>query len=276
LAVPSCAFGQTYTIQTIAGGGLPVNVPGTSAGLLSPVSVAVDRAGDLFIADYRNAILRLDAATAAGDLYIADTHNNRIRKVSDGIITTVAGDGPDTYDGSFGGDNGPAISAQLNYPQGVAVDAAGNLYIADSLNNRVREVSSGVITTIAGNGAAGYSGDEGPATGAELDYPSGVAVDAAGNLYIAEYYNHSIRKVSNGIITTIAGNGSQGFSGDGGPAANARLNSPYSVAVDAAGNVYVADTGNNRIRVLTPARGLERPRPRAPEPRRPLFPGRPH
>jgi uncharacterized protein (TIGR03437 family) len=133
------------------------------------------------------------------------------------------------------------------------VDAAGNLYIADTGNSRIRKVSNGIITTVAGNGGYGFSGDNGPATSAQLYDPYGVAVDSAGNLYIADTLNGRVRKVSNGVITTIAGNGTYGFSGDNGPATSAQLSRPYGVAVDSAGNVYVADRENNRIRVLTPA-----------------------
>src|ERR1019366_9345320 len=182
--------------------------------------------------------------------------DNRIRKVSNGVITTVAGNGTS---GNIG-DNGPATGAQLNYPTGVAVDSAGNLYIADQYNHRIRKVSNGVITTVAGSGTAGFSGDNGPATSAQLYYPAGVAVDAAGNLYIADQYNHRIRKVSNGVITTVAGSGTAGFSGDNGPATSAQLSGPGGVAADSAGNLYIADTSNYRIRkvsngVITTAAG---------------------
>ena len=202
------------------------NGPATSAQLNAPYSVAVD---------------------SSGNLYIADKENNRIRKISNGAITTVAGNGPNSY----GGDNGPATSAQLNGPYGVALDASGNLYIADYHNNRIRKVSNGVITTVAGNGTLGYSGDNGPATSAQLDDPTGIAVDAAGNLYIADTDNHRIRKVSNGVISTVAGSGRAGYSGDNGPATSARLWSPQGIAVDTAGNLYIADTGNSRIREVS-------------------------
>jgi sugar lactone lactonase YvrE len=148
------------------------------------------------------------------------------------------------------GDGGAATAASLYYPEGVAVDAAGNLYIADTANHRIRKVSpTGVITTVAGNGTYGYSGDGGPATAASLNWPSGVALDAAGNLYIADTFNHRIRKVSpTGVITTVAGNGTYGYSGDGGAATAASFNRPSGVAVDAAGNLYIADPFNHRIR----------------------------
>ncbi|MEK7755192.1 MAG: hypothetical protein AAB654_24925, partial [Acidobacteriota bacterium] len=190
LVISCCAFGQTYTIKTFAGTGLPVKIAGTSASLHSPDSVAVDGAGNLFFADRRHVVLRLETTT--------------------GVLTMAAGNGT----AGFSGDNGPATSAQLSNPFGVAVDAAGNLYIADKSNHRIRKVSNGVITTVAGNGTAGFSGDNRPATSVELNEPYGIAVDAAGNLYIADLGNDRIRKVSNGVITTVAGNGTAGFSGD--------------------------------------------------------------
>jgi len=162
------------------------------------------------------------AFDSAGSLYIADTINNRIRKVSGGTITTVAGNGS----AGFSGDGGPATSASLFWPTGVAVDSAGNLYIADSWNNRIRKVAGGTITTVAGNGNGWFSGDGGPATSASLGYPNDVAVDSSGDLYIADYWNNRIRKVSRGTITTVAGNGNQGFSGDGGSATSAWLYDP--------------------------------------------------
>ena len=173
-----------------------------------------------------------------------------------GIITTIAGNGIAGYSG----DGGLATNAELNNPYGVAVDSNGNIYIADTNNNRIRKVNSttGIITTIAGNGTAGYSGDGGLATNAELYYPYGVAVDSNGNIYIADTYNNRIRKVNSttGIITTIAGNGTAGYSGDGGPATNAQLNYPYGVAVDSSGNIYIADTDNNRIRKVNSTTGI--------------------
>ncbi len=271
-------FGQTYTISTFAGGGLPVNIRGTSASLSFPQGVAVDSAGNSFFPN-ENTILRLDSATgivtlvagnggagfsgddgpatvaqlngprgvavdSAGDLYIADTGNSRIRKVANGVITTVTGTGAT----GFGGDGGPATAAQMNTPYGVALDAAGNLYIADSLNDRIRRVSNGVITTVAGNGAGNFSGDNGPATSAQLSEPLGVAVDPAGNLYIADYGNNRIREVANGVITTVAGSGMGGFGGDNGPATSAQLYAPSGVAVDPAGTLHIADTYNYRVR----------------------------
>lgn len=164
-----------------------------------------------------------------------------------GDINTIAGTGT----AGFSGDGGPATAAQLNVPIGVVKDAAGNIYIADMGNNRIRKISpSGIITTIAGNGAFAYSGDDGPATSASLKSPYAVAVDTAGNVYIADTFNHRIRKVdTSGVITTVAGNGTGGvFSGDGGPATSATIWAPYGLTVDSAGNIYIADTGNSVIR----------------------------
>jgi len=150
------------------------------------------------------------------------------------------------------GDGGPATSAQLNSPLAVAVDGDGNLYIADTGNSRIRKVTpAGAISTIAGGRSAGFSGDGGPATTAELHFPRGVAVDSAGSLYIADSENNRIRKVTPaGIISTVAGNGNAGYSGDGGPATDAQLRSPFGVSLDGAGRLYVADEGNNAIRLL--------------------------
>ena len=185
---------------------------------------------------------------ASGNLFIADTLNYRIRKVSPtGIVATVAGDG----NRDFSGDGGPATAASMDIDYGgVAVDAAGNLYFSDTDNQRVRKVSpSGIITTVAGNGNPGFSGDGGPATSASLQGPFGIAVDATGNLFIADTSNNRIRKVStSGIITTVAGSGNAGFSGDGGPATSASLDTPLGVTVDASGNLFISDSGNNRIR----------------------------
>jgi len=171
-----------------------------------------------------------------------------VRKVSpNGIITTVAGIGNNS---SYSGDGGPATSAGMKAPEGIAIDASGNLYIADVGSNVIRKVNkNGIISTVAGNGTFGYSGDGGPATGAQLGSSAAVTVDSSGNLYIGDENNHVVRKVdSNGVITTIVGNGTYGFSGDGGPATSAQLSYAQGVAVDTAGNLYIADYGNMRIR----------------------------
>jgi hypothetical protein len=190
---------------------------------------------------------------AAGNLYFDD--DTRVRKVTPaGIISTVAG--RTQFSVLPSGDGGPATSAVLRRVSGLAVDAAGNLFIAQVPFPSVRKVgTNGIITTVAGNGeeVGGFSGDGGPATSAQLSGGS-VAVDAAGNFFIADYSNNRIRKVTPaGTMSTIAGTGTRGFSGDGGPATSAQLSSPPGVAVDAAGNLFILDPANNRIRKVTPA-----------------------
>ncbi len=190
------------------------------------------------------------ALGADGSLYIADTNNHRIRRVSpDGIITTVAGNGTGGYDG----DGALATTARLSSPADVAVGPDGSLYIADTNNHRIRRVSpDGIITTVAGNGTAGYAGDNGSATGARLYSPYGVQVGIDGALYIADLNNRRIRRVSSaGIITTIAGTGTYGYSGDGGPATNARFGSPVDLAVGADGSIYVVDTDYHVVRRIS-------------------------
>ena len=286
------AQSASYRITTVAGIGLPGysgdNGPATSA-QLNAGGVAVDSAGNLYIADWdNNRIRKVEngiittfagdgtagfggdnglainghlnspvgvAVDPAGDLYIADRDNNLFRRVSKGIITTVAGFAEQRSFGGFSGDNGPATSAQLNGPGALAVDSTGNVHIADRYNHRIRKVANGIITTVAGNGTQGFGGDNGPATAAQLNNPAGVAIDSAGNLYIADWGNNRIRKVANGIITTVAGNGTQGFGtladGDNGPATSAELAGPLGVAVDSAGNLYIADTTDCKIREVT-------------------------
>src|SRR6058998_257171 len=189
------------------------------------------------------------AVDGAGNVFVADTYNNRIRKITpDGIISTVVGSGA----WGSGGDGGPAQAAQLGAPRGLTIDRAGNLFIADVENNRIRMVTpDGVINTVAGNGTAGFSGDGGPATSAQLNYPVAVSVDGAGNLFIADRHNNRIRMVNAaGIIITLTGGGGAGFRGDAGPASSAQIWDPRGVAVDNAGNVFIADSGNNRIRMI--------------------------
>ncbi len=205
------------------------------------------------------------AVDSAGNLYIADTSNSRIREVAaqTGIITTFAGS--DLF--GYAGDGGPANAAGLYQPEGVAVDGSGNVYIADTYDQVVRKVTAGteVISTVAGINlppgpdGGGFSGDGGPATGAEFRLPTDVALDSAGNLYIADSNNQVIRKVtaSTGLVNTVAGNGNgtpcTSFAGDGGPAASAAICFPLGISLDMAGNLYIADNGFDRIRVVTAA-----------------------
>lgn len=286
----------TQIITTIAGGGRQYQPedgdggPATSAYVYNPSGVAIDAAGNIYIAVSTNPgrIRKVDAVTqtittvagggsgedtlafpedvtvdAAGNLYIADTENHRIRKVdaSTKNITTVAGVGG----GNYFGDSGPATAAYLFSPSGIAVDAFGNLYIADTGNHRIRKVDAAtkIITTIAGNGRTDFSGDGGPATAASLLSPNDVAVDASGNLYIADTDNRRIRKVdaSTKIISTLAGSGASGFSGDGGPATAAALRLASSVTVGASGNVFFADFYNRRVRGIFPTSPTPRRRP---------------
>jgi len=201
------------------------NAPATTTTLNDPKGLATDPAGNLYIAE--------------GDL---------VRKVdTNGIISTVAGSF--TYQGVAGGDGGPATDARIS-PEDVAVDTAGNLYIADFFARRIRKVDpDGIITTVAGNGLAGFSGDGGPATSAQINRPAGVAVDSQGNLYIADNENYRVRKVDTaGTISTFAGTGIRGTSGDGGPATAALLADPRDIAFDEDGNVFLADTYGYRIR----------------------------
>jgi sugar lactone lactonase YvrE len=197
-------------------------------------------------------------------------HSSRLRRIflttslcvaltacsSGPTVTTVAGNGQD----GNSGDGGPATSAEMNSIFGVAVDSSGNFYIADAASEVIRKVtvSTGIITTVAGNGSNGYSGDKGPATAAQLNFPFGIAIDSANNLYIADRGNNLIRKVtaSTGIISTVAGNGSAAFSGDGGLATLASLNGPENIAIDASGNLFVTDFENSRIREIAAASGI--------------------
>jgi len=196
------------------------------------------------------------AVDNGGNLFICDRYNHRVRRVDfvSGIITTVAGTGVQ----GFSGDGGAAASADLNYPSGVHVDNLGNIYIADQQNHRIRKVSGGIITTIAGIGTPGLTGDGGPATLAQLYNPHGICLDALGNIYIADSDNNCVRRIStSGTITTIAGNGTAGYSGDGGLGTLAQLTYPTKVDVNNAGHVYVADFNNHAVRVLIPTVGIE-------------------
>lgn len=187
----------------------------------------------------------------SGNLYIADRNNNRVRKVDTrGTISTIAGTGT----AGFSGDGGPATQAQLNLPSGVALDGKGNIFVSDRSNNRIRVIDSkGNIRTYAGSGKDGFRGDNGPALQASIDRPFGIALDRKGNLYIADRRNNRVRKVNTqGIITTVAGDGGFFFMGDNGPAYRASIAAPTGVVVDDQGTIYIADRNNNRIRAVDP------------------------
>lgn len=241
-APPGSELGQVYCYTGDGG-------PAISASLGQLSGVALDGADDVYISDSgNNLILRVDAVT--------------------GTITTMAGNGticyntPPTATGPLSntcfsgpggmatsGDGGLATSATLFQPQGIVLDGAGNLYIADQGNSRIREVSGGIITTVAGNGTYGYSGDGGPATNASFYQPPCVTVDAYGNLFMADTSNQRARKVgTNGTITTVAGNGTANYSGDGGPATNAAFYAPACLAVDAYGDLFISDSSGGYVR----------------------------
>ncbi len=189
------------------------------------------------------------AFDAAGNLYISDPNNYRVRKIDpSGTISTFAGTGTTGYSG----DGGPATAAQIGYSDGIFVDPMGNVVIPDPPNNRIRKVNtSGVISTIVGTGTAGNTGDGGAATAAQIDNPLDVKVDLAGNLYFTDFNNHVVRKVNAaGVISTIAGTGTMGYSGDGGAATAAQLHSPAGIDLDDCGNVYISDLYNNRVRMI--------------------------
>ncbi len=278
------------TISTIAGTGAigfgGDGGPASAALFNRPNAAAVDASGRIYLSDlYNRCIRRITAgsidtfagsaeqsfggdgggATAAavvstlgiafdtaGNTYLTDGASSVVRKIDTrGVISTVAGNGV----AGFSGDGGPATMASLTYPYGVAVDAAGVLYIADSGNNRIRRVVNGTITTYAGTGTAGLSGDGGPALSAQLSTPDGLHIDAAGNLLFADMGNHRIRKITpGGTISTVAGS-IGGFAGDGGPATSARLATPQDVVTDAAGNLYIADSQNRRVRMVAASTG---------------------
>jgi trimeric autotransporter adhesin len=289
----------TGIITTVAGNGIPGysgdNITATSAEINLPAGLCVDDSDNIFIADFNNNRVRevVNAtgfiytiagngiegivgdggpATAAeidhphqtacdnhGDVYISDENNNKIRKVvlSTGVISTVVGTGRPGY----AGDGGPAITAELNSPKCIFLDDSDNMYIADWLNNRIRKVSvlTGFISTVAGNGMPGFDGDNGPATAAELNDPYRVALDSSGNMFIADGSDNRVRWVNKTThtINTLAGNGESGFWGDGGPAQDAELDYPPGVAVNKAGNVFIADLRNNRIREVVNPTGSD-------------------
>ena len=262
LAAPVFCWSQGI-ITTVAGNGTTLNGDGgpASNSLLGKTNgVAVDSAGNLYIGETSKGLRKVNtqgiistlaaglgafgvAVDAAGNVFVSENGLNRVDKVTQaGAVATVAG----KITSGYNGDGIAATSAWLQTPYGVAVDSAGNLYITDSENNRIRRVSAaGIITTVAGNGTRGFSGDGGPATSAQIYAPWGVAVDKTGNVYIADYQNGRVRKVdTNGIITTVAGNGSAVCcSGENGPATKATLPLVEAVAVDNAGNLYIGQAG---------------------------------
>lgn len=181
-----------------------------------------------------------------GIIFICERRAHRVRMISDGKITTLAGNGRKGYSG----DHIKATIARLDYPEGIIGDSLGNIYVADSQNQRIRKISpNGMISTVAGTGDQGYSGDGGLAINARLNTPFDICIGTSGCIYIADWGNHAIRKVSpDGIITTIAGTGQPGFSGDGGAATDAMLKGPYGLGIDRMNNLYIADSGNNRVR----------------------------
>lgn len=285
LAAPLC---EAQTITIVAGkdpSQLGDGGPALNSTLAEPTAVAFDSLGNLYIADYQdNRIRKVDtngiittvagngtaassgdgglatnaaihlpwglAVDAAGNIYFAERIDNRVRRVDPaGIITTIAGTGTPGYSG----DGGPASRAQIYNPFGLATDSVGNLYIADTANKRIRMVKpDGTITTVAGNGLPSESGDGGLATSAQISTPTAVGVDSVGNIYITE--GNRVRKVTaGGIITTFAGTGAPGATGDGGLATSATLQGPQGVTVDGTGNVYIGDTSNNRIRKVDTA-----------------------
>ena len=347
--LPSLCQAQNYLITTVAGGGVPFTPATATSESLSSGAIVADAQGDVYLIAF-GCVFKVDAVgrltrvagksspgysgdgglatnaqlngplgvavDGAGNVFIADTGNYVVRKVAaaTGIITTVAGTkAPGNGSPGSSGDGGPATSADLSQPNAVAVDGFGNLYIADNYLIRKVAAATGIITTVAGSGAAGYSGDGGPATAAGLGVVTGVAVDGSSNFYILSPYSYAIRKVAaatgiidtvagngtagylgdggpainaqliaaglavsgsgdiyiadnkdnvirkvvaaTGIVTTVAGNGAAGYSGDGGPATSAKLDQPYAVAVDGPGNIYIADTANNVIRKVVEATG---------------------
>ncbi|WP_295671361.1 NHL repeat-containing protein [uncultured Mucilaginibacter sp.] len=271
---------SAVSVSTLAGSGAQgsINSTGAFATFYEPTGVAVDAAGNVYVADYHNNLIRKISTTAAvstfagstegfangtgtyalfnqptgvavdgaGNIYVADNINHLIREISPaGVVTTLAGSG------ARGNTNGPAAGASFSFPQGVAVDATGNVYVADYGNNLIRKISNtGMVSTLAGKDSAGAN--NGADTTATFNQPTGVAVDAAGNIYVADEGNNLIREISPaGVVSTFAGSGALGA--NNGTGTKASFNGPTGVAVDASGNVYVADYGNNIVREITPA-----------------------
>ena len=284
--LPWVQLSAQYVINTFAGGGTPPPLPATSVGIGQPAHIAADTTGDIYITSYtQNRIYKVDATgtltTVAGNggvassvdlgvgqalstpvypgsiavdpggnLYVAG-QNCCVLKLSNGSISLAAGNGT----AGFSGDGGPASNAAINPPTGIAFDRAGNLYISDSQTNRIRKISNGVITTVAGNGSAGFSGDGGPPVAASLSSPGSLAVDNAGNLYIADVGNFRVRKVANGNITTVAGDGTRVLTSppDNAGATSTSVGDLTDLAVDSVGNLYIAhnyyNPGNYPLKV---------------------------
>ncbi|HTI58539.1 putative Ig domain-containing protein [Mucilaginibacter sp.] len=274
-AVPRTVYSQ---VSTFAGSGVPgaADGLGKAASFSYPIAIATDASGNFYVTETVNSLVRQItpgavvstfagkagktgyadgqgsaalfaspsgvAVDGAGNLYIADALNNRIRKISPGgLVSTYAGNG------TAGSTNGPALQASFNNPTGLAIDASGNLYVVDQKNNMIRLVSaSGIVSTFAGNGLPGNA--NGPALQASFNQPQGIAVDASGNVYVSD--QNYIRKISLGMVSTFAGSGAQGFAD--GPGAAASFNHPYGIAIDAEGNLFIADTGNDLVRKITP------------------------
>jgi DNA-binding CsgD family transcriptional regulator len=249
--VGSATFGLVVTIAGTGGGGWK----DSNTALTVDLGLGVN-SGHGF---YSSAEFAGLAVGADGNLFFPDTFNDRVRIVTpDGRLVTVAGNGAPPGHGLISGvafnvgDNAPALASILTFPRGCATDEQGNLYIADTIDNRIRKVdhASGVITTVVGTGRPGWSGDNGPADQAELNAPQAVAVARDGTLYIADTGNQRIRRVRDGVITTVAGTGLEGYGGDGGFGTAAELDVPLGLALDSRENLYIADSGNDRVRKL--------------------------
>ncbi len=280
---------STGVVSTFAGTGVNGfggdGGPATAAKFSYPIDFLADNSGNFYVIDNNNSRIRkIDAAgiittfagngtfgfggdggpstasvlnnpsrmtiDGAGNIYFADAGNNRIRKISaSGTITTVAGNGTP----AFAGDGGPATNGSFNAPLGVTLDGNGNMYIADGNNHRVRKVSTtGILSTFAGTGAVGYTGDGAAATAATMNYPNGITCDQTCNVYFTDWYGHKVRKINGlGIISTVVGTGVAGFSGDGGPALSGQLNGPNNLTFDPLGNLYIPEYYNNRVRKVS-------------------------
>jgi len=282
-AVSTASFNYlpTVTVSTFAGSGTAGFADGTGTAALfnTPSGVALDASGNVYVADRENNRIRKItpagvvttlagsgtfgfadgagataqfrtpngvAVDASGNVYVADVNNHRIRKITPaGVVSTFAGSG------ERGSANGTGTAAQFDYPRDVATDASGNVYVADIYCGLIRKITpAGVVSTLAGSGTSGFA--DGAGTAAQFNNPLGVAIDASGNVYVGDYSNHRIRKITPaGVVTTFAGSGTAGFAN--GTGTTAQFNNPVGITLDASGNVYVADGGNHRIRKITPA-----------------------